>query len=513
MAHDLFISYEKSDRPVVDYICAALERHGVRCWYAPRDLPAGSNDALAIIRALRECRLLLLVHSRAANHSALVQREVERATSLGIPILPLRTENLPYSEEFEFFLSKIPSLDAFLHPFDRNVKAIIAGVTARLAHAPLPVASCAPRPTPATLAPQADTHEQDGTTKAMRIGDYPIVRHLERWLWGRRFVCRHPKTRREVHVTVSDRHLASEERKQQVVNGLRTLCALHHPNVVTVLDAGLHQGHVFFVTEPVEGTPLLEYLERGPMRLSTILDWMARLCDALACAHTMQIVHGAVSPATLVVDAEGGVKLCGFAPPGLATLVSEWNPWGYLSPEQVRDEPADHRSDIFAVGAVFYLLVARRNAFPSDEIPKFQTDPPPPLDAVCPRLEPEIVRIVDRALDKNPFRRSVDMQAMRDETRAAIKKVRAEGTDRVVEAAPAAGAAPAGDAQPGSVPGWVCLPADDPRTAACITPEQLRRLGFDVPSAPPPAPGRPSGSTDPAPRRNRVSDPSTRGRE
>ncbi|HVK03692.1 MAG TPA: toll/interleukin-1 receptor domain-containing protein, partial [Armatimonadaceae bacterium] len=93
MTPDVFISHSSRDKAAADAVCAALEAAGVGCWIAPRDIPPGMEWSSAIIGALRQSRLLLLLFTAASNQSPQVLREVERAVSLRQPIVTLKLEN------------------------------------------------------------------------------------------------------------------------------------------------------------------------------------------------------------------------------------------------------------------------------------------------------------------------------------------------------------------------------------------------------------------------------------
>src|SRR5579862_9572582 len=116
MAHDVFISYSSKDKSTADAVCAALESCGIRCWIAPRDVFPGEAYAAALVRALHESQVMVLVFSAGANQSPQVLREVERAVSRAIPILPFRIEDIPPSEAMEYFISSSHWLDALTQP-------------------------------------------------------------------------------------------------------------------------------------------------------------------------------------------------------------------------------------------------------------------------------------------------------------------------------------------------------------------------------------------------------------
>ena len=122
MPHDVFISYASNDKPVADAACAVLERRGIRCSIAPRDVTPGMEWSGEIIRAIGEASVMVLVFSYNANASQQVSREVERAVPKGIPIVPFRIENVPASETLEYFISPPHWLDALTPPLERHLE-------------------------------------------------------------------------------------------------------------------------------------------------------------------------------------------------------------------------------------------------------------------------------------------------------------------------------------------------------------------------------------------------------
>jgi len=102
MAHDVFISYSAQDKPTADAVCATLEAKHVRCWIAPRDVLPGRDYAETLIEAIRDAPLMVLVFSSSSNSSRHVLREVERAASRNIPVLPLRIEDVPPCASMEY---------------------------------------------------------------------------------------------------------------------------------------------------------------------------------------------------------------------------------------------------------------------------------------------------------------------------------------------------------------------------------------------------------------------------
>ena len=121
MALDVFISYSNQDKAVADALCATLETRKIRCWIAPRDVPPGQPWPAAIIRAIGEAKVFVLVFSGHANKSPQVFREVERAVSKEIPILPFRIEDVPPSDEMQFYIGSIHWLDALTPPIEAHM--------------------------------------------------------------------------------------------------------------------------------------------------------------------------------------------------------------------------------------------------------------------------------------------------------------------------------------------------------------------------------------------------------
>ena len=121
MAHDVFISYSSKDKTAADATCAVLESRGIRCWMAPRDIVPGADWGESIIDAIQASRAFVLVFSANANQSVQIKREVERAINKGIPVIPLRIENVVPVKSLEFFLSTPHWLDAFSPPLERHL--------------------------------------------------------------------------------------------------------------------------------------------------------------------------------------------------------------------------------------------------------------------------------------------------------------------------------------------------------------------------------------------------------
>jgi hypothetical protein len=133
LEHDVFVSYSTQDKPTADAVCAALEREGVRCWIAPRDILPSQSWAEAIVEGIARSRLLIVIFSSASNASEQVLREVERAVSKAIPILPFRIEDVVPTRSLEFFLATPHWLDAITPPLERHIQKMVNTVKLLLA--------------------------------------------------------------------------------------------------------------------------------------------------------------------------------------------------------------------------------------------------------------------------------------------------------------------------------------------------------------------------------------------
>jgi hypothetical protein len=138
MAHDVFISHSSKDKQTADAVCAVLESKAIRCWVAPRDIQPGADWGESIIGAIRGSRVMVLIFSRNANESVQIKREVERAVHHGIPIIPLRIEDILPTGALEYSISTAHWLDAFTPPMERHLTYLANTVQAILDGKPKP---------------------------------------------------------------------------------------------------------------------------------------------------------------------------------------------------------------------------------------------------------------------------------------------------------------------------------------------------------------------------------------
>jgi hypothetical protein len=156
---DAFISYSHVDKATADATCAMLERDGIRCWIAPRDIVPGVEWGAAIIRAIDQCRVMVLIFSSNANNSKQIRREVERAVNAGVTIIPVRIEDATPTDAMAYFMSTVHWLDAMSGPLESHLQRLAGTIKTLLSAAPAspaPVAQPTAR-TPVEAAIAADT--------------------------------------------------------------------------------------------------------------------------------------------------------------------------------------------------------------------------------------------------------------------------------------------------------------------------------------------------------------------
>ena len=207
----------------------------------------------------------------------------------------------------------------------------------------------------------------------------------------------------------------NEELRERFAREARSAAALNHHNIVTIYDVGEDSGRPFIAMEYLDGETMAELIRRrAPLTLRRKLELMLELCAGLGHAHRSGIVHRDIKPANLMITAEGTLKILDF---GIARVKEDATSSGltrvgmligsphYMSPEQADGLPVDDRSDIFAVGSVFYELLTGERAFPGDNaqvvINKILTRPHRPARELQPQLDAEIERILDKALAKD----------------------------------------------------------------------------------------------------------------
>ena len=132
MAHDVFISYSSKDKVIADAVCASLEADHIRCYIAPRDVVPGQRYAQALVDAIHNAKVFVLVFSAASNASNQVEHEVDLAVSCGLPVLPLRVEDVMPCDSLEYYLAGQHWLDALTPPLEDHLARLSEAITVLL---------------------------------------------------------------------------------------------------------------------------------------------------------------------------------------------------------------------------------------------------------------------------------------------------------------------------------------------------------------------------------------------
>ncbi|MBM3838343.1 MAG: hypothetical protein FJ398_10325 [Verrucomicrobia bacterium] len=282
------------------------------------------------------------------------------------------------------------------------------------------------------------------------IGHYQITASLGAGGMGEVYRARDTRLGREVAIKfLTADYAESADGLRRFEQEARTLAALNHPNILVVHDTGVHEGAPYFVSELLEGQTLREVLGGAQLPLRKAIEYALQIAQGLAAAHSKGVIHRDLKPENLFVTQDGRVKILDF---GLAklkrvergselrverkpsptttdsqlstqtplnstapTLLESTQPGlvlgtpSYMSPEQVRGEAADHRSDIFAFGAILYEMLSGQRAFrrdtPVETMNAILKEEPPDSIVALANASPALERVVERCLEKSPDRR------------------------------------------------------------------------------------------------------------
>ena len=268
------------------------------------------------------------------------------------------------------------------------------------------------------------------------LGPYEIIARIGEGGMGEVWRARDQRIGRDVAVKVlSESYTAGDERVRRFEQEARAAGALNHPGLVTIFDVGSTEGSPYIVMELLEGQTLREVIgeiDTKPIPVRKSVDYAIQIASALAVAHEKGIIHRDLKPENIFITSDGRVKILDF---GLAKLAEDspngdgqikavrhltsagivvGTP-GYMSPEQVRAQPLDHRTDIFSLGSVLYEMLTGRPAFDCfsavETMHAVLNVEPPSLSAVDPGIPYALDTIVRHCMEKNPRER---FQSARD---------------------------------------------------------------------------------------------------
>jgi serine/threonine protein kinase/Tol biopolymer transport system component len=268
-----------------------------------------------------------------------------------------------------------------------------------------------------------------------RLGRYEIRSQLGAGGMGEVYLARDPKINRDVAIKVLPAAFSSDaERLRRFEQESQAAGALNHPNILSIYDVDTNDGAPYVVSELLEGETLRGQLHGTALTVRKSIDYALQIASGLAAAHEKGIVHRDLKPENLFVTKDGRVKILDF---GLAKLIEprdesevrtdlptrklNTDPGtavgtvGYMSPEQVRGQSVDHRSDIFSLGVVLYEMLSGKRAFRGDSaietLNAILKEEPPELSESNSQINPALERVVMHCLEKSPERR---FQSARD---------------------------------------------------------------------------------------------------
>jgi eukaryotic-like serine/threonine-protein kinase len=275
-----------------------------------------------------------------------------------------------------------------------------------------------------------------------RLDDYEILSQIGSGGMGVVYRARDTRLGRDVAIKVLPAHVSSDaNRLKRFEQEAQSAAALNHPNILAVYQLGSYQGAPYLVSELLEGETLREQLKQAQLSQERALDCAQQIADGLSAAHERGIIHRDLKPENLFVTKDNRIKILDFGLAKLvegdgssaetvATLGPQTHPGmiagtvGYMSPEQVRGEKLDTRTDLFSFGVVLYEMATGKRPFEGDTsgvtfeaILNRQPTPPTVLNT---KVAPELERIISKALEKD---REVRYQHAAD-IRADIKRLK-----------------------------------------------------------------------------------------
>jgi serine/threonine protein kinase len=266
------------------------------------------------------------------------------------------------------------------------------------------------------------------------IGPYEVVGPIGAGGMGEVYRARDTRLGRDVAIKILPSNFADDaDRQRRFEQEARAMAGLNHPNIVAIYDVGAHDGSPYIVTELLEGETLGERLRGGALPVRKAIEYGIEIARGLAAAHNHTLVHRDLKPDNIFITKDGRVKILDF---GLAKFLAAEEPQdrsnlptldvhttpgivlgtvGYMSPEQVRGQTADHRADIFSFGAVLYEMASGKRAFKgttiADTMSAILKEDPPDLSEPNRAVPPGVDRIVRHCLEKN---REERFQSARD---------------------------------------------------------------------------------------------------
>jgi serine/threonine protein kinase/Flp pilus assembly protein TadD len=254
------------------------------------------------------------------------------------------------------------------------------------------------------------------------ISHYRLQEILGKGGMGEVYLAEDTKLKRKVAIKLlSEKYVTEELARRRFLREARTAATLDHPNICSIYEVGEEDGQSFIAMQFIEGWTLADRMRECQLSLNEALNVALQIADALTEAHAHDIVHRDIKPQNIMCTLQGRVKVLDFGLAKVSPLSAQEASYEtqsllsepgllvgtvpYMSPEQLRSESLDGRSDIFSLGALLYEMVSGRQLFTRDSpgatISAILLDEPPPLAGSLPGAGPELDRIIKKCLAKN----------------------------------------------------------------------------------------------------------------
>jgi non-specific serine/threonine protein kinase len=276
------------------------------------------------------------------------------------------------------------------------------------------------------------------------VSHYRIIEKIGAGGMGEVYMSEDTELDRKIALKFLPPHLCQDDDcRKRFKREAQAVAKLNHPNVITIYEVSEYQGRPFFAMELVEGQSLRDLAKGKEPGIDRIIELAIQICDGLGAAHDKKVVHRDIKPSNIVIDAYGRPKILDFglaAIQGGEQLTKTGSTLGtvrYMSPEQVRAQEVDLRSDLFSLGAVLYELISGRTPFEKENeaatLKAITQDNPEPLARYKADIPDELQRTVSKLLEKDPSHRYQhadgvisDLKRMIAPTRSSVAAVHAK---------------------------------------------------------------------------------------
>ena len=396
---DVFISYGRADRTSAHRLARRLEDQGWSVWW-DREIPSGELYDDVIEAAIAAASCVVVLWSEDSVKSRWVRTEAEEGATREV-LVPALLDDVSIPLSFRRIqAARLVGWDGT--EADAGFQQLLGDISRMLGTAVEPMQE----PNGVSAKPE----ERLGR----RVSHFELESVLGAGGMGRVYLAHDTRLGRPVALKFLAHSLTQDpDARARFLREARSASLLDHPNIGTIFETGEHQGELFIAMAYYKGKTLRDRLQQGPIELEETLSVLRQIADGLAAAHEEGIVHRDIKPANVMLTPAGHVKVLdfGLAKPdtrtedsdtGLTLTGTTLGTVAYMSPEQARGDPVDHRSDLWSLGVVAYEMLAGRQPFGAPEtvatLSRILTEEPPPLDDLP---LPQAVRtLVGRLLDK-----------------------------------------------------------------------------------------------------------------